>query len=595
MLNIRNVAIIAHVDHGKSTLADRLIQYCQGLPDKQMQEQVLDSMDIERERGITIKAQSVSLYTQYKNTRYQINIIDTPGHSDFSYEVSRSLSSCEGVILVIDAVDGVCSQTISHLQVALDYNLNVIVAINKIDLPAADISARTGEVLAIPNIGNPCIVSCSAKYNIGIEDLMAAIINNIKPPQNDISNPLQVRIIDSWFDKYLGVISLIRVCAGVIHKHDKVTIASNNHTAKVQHLGIFTPHKTNQISLSCGQIGFIGLGLKDVRLSQVGDTILDVGRNQAKPLDGFIKPAPQVFACLFPKEAQDFRHLKDALNKLALNDASLQFRELISNSLGSGFQCGFLGLLHMDIARERLSREYKSELIMTPPTVEYQCKLKNGSYKLITNVSDLPSAEKIEWLEEGFSEVNITAAEKNIGDMNALCQSRRGNMINMQVINNMVKLVYELPFIEVIKDLSEQLKAICSGYCTIDYQKPRFRRSDLKLFTILLNDEVVDTLSMLVHTKDAARLGKNFVLVLKNSLPREMFAIKIQAMLGNKVIAREDISALRKNVTAKCYGGDVTRKNKLLQRQKAGKKYRAQFSTVKLPKTVFISLLKANS
>ncbi|GAB6034663.1 translation elongation factor 4 [Galenea microaerophila] len=592
LTHIRNFSIIAHIDHGKSTLADRFIQHCEGLSDREMEAQVLDSMDIERERGITIKAQSVTLNYQAKDGKtYQLNFIDTPGHVDFSYEVSRSLAACEGALLVVDASQGVEAQTVANCYTAIEQGLEVLPVLNKIDLPAAEPERVINEIEEIIGIEAQDAVQASAKSGIGVEDILEQIVNRVPPPEGDPEKPLKALIIDSWFDPYLGVVSLVRVVDGQIGKKSKIRIASTKEEHQVDQVGIFTPRRTPTETLNAGEVGFVVAGIKDIDGAPVGDTIMDAKATDIEPLPGFAPVQPRVFAGLFPISSEDYEDLREALRKLRLNDAALHFEPESSDALGFGFRCGFLGMLHMEIIQERLEREYNLDLITTAPTVVYQVLTKKGEVLEVDNPSSLPDLSLIEEIREPIVEANILVPQEYVGAVMKLCIEKRGVQKNMQYSGNQVSMTYELPLNEVVLDFFDRLKSTSRGYASMDYEFKRFEPSDLVKMEFLVNGEPVDALAVIVHRSNAVQRGKVMIEKLREIIPRQMFDVAIQAAIGSKIIARTNVKALRKNVTAKCYGGDVSRKKKLLQKQKEGKKRMKQIGNVELPQEAFMAIL----
>jgi GTP-binding protein LepA len=593
MDHIRNFSIIAHIDHGKSTLADRLIQTCGGLSDREMSAQVLDSMDIERERGITIKAQSVSLnYKADNGTTYLLNFIDTPGHVDFSYEVSRSLSACEGALLVVDAAQGVEAQTVAVCYTAIEQGLEVLPVLNKIDLPQAEPERVIKEIEEIIGIDAQHALRVCAKTGEGIHDLLEAIVAYIPPPQGDVTAPLQALIIDSWFDSYLGVVSLVRVKAGTLQKGDKIKVMSTGKTYDVDKLGIFTPKSTEVASLQAGEVGFVVSGVKEIGGAPVGDTLTHQKNSAEQPLPGFKKVRPQVYAGLFPIDSEDYGPFREALAKLRLNDASLYYEPESSEALGFGFRCGFLGMLHMEIVKERLEREYNLELITTAPTVVYEVITTDGETLLVENPAHLPDPSNIAEMREPIAEVNILVPNQYLGSIITLCIERRGVQKKLLYLGNQVSLTYDIPMNEVILDFFDRLKSVSRGYASLDYSFVRFQNANLVKLDILINTEKVDALAQIVHKDQANYHGRQIAEKLREIIPRQMFDVAIQAAIGAHVIARETVKALRKNVTAKCYGGDISRKRKLLEKQKAGKKRMKQVGRVEIPQEAFLAVLK---
>lgn len=595
MKHIRNFSIIAHIDHGKSTLSDRLIQVCGGLTDREMDSQVLDSMDLERERGITIKAQSVTLDYKAKDGQvYQLNFIDTPGHVDFSYEVSRSLAACEGALLVVDAGQGVEAQTLANCYTALDMNLDVVPILNKIDLPQADPERVAAEIEDIVGIDAMDAVRCSAKTGVGVDDVLEVIVAKIPPPEGDPDAPLQALIIDSWFDNYLGVVSLVRIKHGSLKKGDKFKVMSTgqNHTA--DRVGIFTPKQTDKTELKTGEVGFVIAGLKEIHGAPVGDTLTLAKNGADKPLPGFKKVKPQVYAGVFPISTDEYENFRDALNKLSLNDASLFFEPESSSALGFGFRIGYLGLLHMEIVQERLEREYNLELITTAPTVVYEVVMTNGETIYVDNPSDLPAINNIEEMREPIVEANILVPKEYLGNVITLCIEKRGTQVNMVYHGSQVAVTYHLPMAEVVMDFFDRLKSTSRGYASLEYNFIRFDPADMVRLDILINGDRVDALAMVIHRSNIRHRGLALVEKMKELIPRQMFDIAIQAAVGSQIIARSTVKALRKDVTAKCYGGDVSRKKKLLNKQKEGKKRMKQVGNVEVPQEAFLAVLKLN-
>ena len=595
MKHIRNFSIIAHIDHGKSTLSDRLIQFCGGLTDREMASQVLDSMDIERERGITIKAQSVMLnYTAKDGETYQLNFIDTPGHVDFSYEVSRSLAACEGALLVVDAGQGVEAQTLANCYTALEMDMEVVPVLNKIDLPQADPERVAEEIEDIVGIEAADAVRCSAKTGVGIEDVLEVIVAQIPPPEGNEEGPLQALIIDSWFDSYLGVVSLVRVKHGVLKKGDKFKVMSTgvNHTA--DRVGIFTPKQTDTTAIRTGEVGYVIAGIKEIHGAPVGDTLTHAKNGATEPLSGFKKVKPQVYAGVFPISTDDYESFRDALNKLSLNDASLFFEPETSSALGFGFRIGFLGLLHMEIIQERLEREYNLDLITTAPTVVYEIIKTDGETIYVDNPSDLPAINNITEMREPIVETNILVPKEYLGNVITLCVEKRGMQTNMVYHGNQVAITYDMPMAEVVMDFFDRLKSTSRGYASLEYNFSRFEPADMVRLDILINGDRVDALAMIIHKGLIRQKGLALVNKMKELIPRQMFDIAIQAAVGTQVIARSSIKAMRKDVTAKCYGGDVSRKKKLLQKQKEGKKRMKQVGNVEVPQEAFLAVLKLN-
>jgi GTP-binding protein LepA len=591
---IRNFSIIAHIDHGKSTLADRFIQLCGGLSEREMASQVLDSMDIERERGITIKAQSVSLsYPAADGQVYQLNIIDTPGHVDFSYEVSRSMAACEGALLVVDAAQGVEAQSVANCYTAVEQGLEVLPVLNKIDLPQAEPERVCQEIEEIIGIDASAAISVSAKTGIGVRDLLESLIELIPPPKDYREEPLQALIIDSWFDNYLGVVSLIKVIKGRIKKKDKFIIHSTGKTHQADAVGIFTPKRTETDSLAAGEVGFVVAGIKEVRGAPVGDTIVSPGSG-TEALPGFERVSPQVYAGMFTVSADDFNNFRDALEKLTLNDASLIYEPESSDALGSGFRCGFLGMLHMEIVQERLEREYDLDLITSAPTVVYEVLTKNDEVISVDNPSQLPDMGSIQEMREPIVLANILVPSEHLGSVIMLCEERRGVQKDMQFVGKQVALAYELPMNEVVLDFFDRIKSVSRGYASLDYSFVRFQAAKLARLDVLINGDRVDALAIIVHTEDSRSKGMALTSKMKELIPRQMFDVAIQAAIGGQIIARQTVKALRKNVTAKCYGGDITRKKKLLEKQKAGKRRMKQVGSVEIPQEAFLAVLKVD-
>jgi len=590
---IRNFSIIAHIDHGKSTIADRFIHLCGGLSDREMESQVLDSMDIEKERGITIKAQSVTLNYKAKDGNiYQLNFIDTPGHVDFSYEVSRSLAACEGALLVVDASQGVEAQTVANCYTAIEQGLEVLVVLNKIDLPAADPERVIAEVEEIIGVEAEDAVRASAKSGIGIEDILEDIVAKIPPPKGDPDAPLKALIIDSWFDNYLGVVSLVRVMEGKIGKKTKMKVLSTKEEYSVDDVGVFTPKRTPQGFLQAGEVGYVISGIKDIDGAPVGDTLVEANNMDAEALPGFASAQPRVFAGLFPISSDQYEDLRESLRKLRLNDAALYFEpESCSEALGFGFRCGFLGMLHMEIIQERLEREYNIDLIVTAPTVIYEVMLRNGEMIKIDNPSELPDMGRVEEIREPIIQANILVPNEYVGSVMKLCIEKRGVQKDMQYSGGQVAITYELPLNEVVLDFFDRLKSCSRGYASMDYEFKRFQYDDLVRMDFLINGEKVDALGVIVHRAFATQRGKVIIEKLKDVIPRQMFDVAIQATIGAKIIGRVNVKALRKNVTAKCYGGDVSRKKKLLQKQKDGKKRMKSIGNIELPQEAFLAIL----
>ena len=596
MRNIRNFSIIAHIDHGKSTLADRFIQLCGGLSEREMSAQILDSMDIEKERGITIKAQSVSLvYRACDGEDYLLNFIDTPGHVDFSYEVSRSLAACEGALLVVDAAQGVEAQSVANCHVAIDQGLEVMPVLNKIDLPSADPQRVQSEIEDVIGIDATNSVHVSAKSGIGVPELLENLVKNIPPPVGDKEKPLKALIIDSWFDNYLGVVSLIRVYEGRISEGQKIKIMSNGHTTDIDEVGIFQPKRYRKDKLEAGEVGYVVAGIKDIYGAPVGDTITDATRSASAPLEGFKESKPNVFAGLYPVDSNDYEGFREALSKLRLNDAALHFQPETSEALGFGFRCGFLGMLHMEIIQERIEREYDVPLIMTSPTVVYEVINKDQDVLLVDNPVGLPEPNMILAIREPIVLVDILVPQDHIGNVMKMCLEKRGVQKKLNYLGTQVSISYEIPMAEMVTDFFDRLKSATRGYASMDYNFSHHVEADMVRLDILINGEKVDALSVIVHREHAIRKGRELVKKMREIIPRQMFDIAVQASLGSKIVARETVKALRKNVTAKCYGGDVSRKRKLLEKQKAGKKRMKQFGAVEIPQEAFMAVLKVNS
>jgi len=595
MDNIRNFSIIAHIDHGKSTLADRLIQRCGGLSDREMSEQVLDSMDLERERGITIKAQTASLKYKAKDGQiYELNLIDTPGHVDFSYEVSRSLSACEGALLVVDATQGVEAQTVANCYTAIDLGVEVVPVLNKMDLASANPDAAKEEIEDVIGIDATDAVECSAKTGMGIDDILERIVRDVPPPKGDENAPLQALIIDSWFDNYVGIVTLVRVVNGVIRPKDKVMLMASGATHLVEQVGVFTPKAQVRDCLKPGEVGFVVSGIKELKEARVGDTFTHAQNPASAPLPGFKEVKPQVFAGLYPVESNQYDALREALMKLQLNDAALQFEPEVSQALGFGFRAGFLGLLHMDIVQERLEREYDMDLITTAPSVVYEVLMTNGEVVRVENPSKLPPVDKIAEIREPIDTVTIFVPNDYVGAVMKLCQEKRGVQINMAYHGRQVHLTYELPLAEIVLDFFDRMKSITRGYASMDYEFKEYRASDVVKVDMLINGDRVDALSTIIHRTNAQFRGREIVSRLRSLIPRQMYDVAIQAAIGANIIARENVKALRKNVLAKCYGGDITRKKKLLEKQKAGKKRMKQVGSVEIPQEAFLAILQVD-
>jgi GTP-binding protein LepA len=596
MRHIRNFSIIAHIDHGKSTLADRLIQRCGGLSDREMEEQVLDSMDLERERGITIKAQTAALRYQARDgDEYQLNLIDTPGHVDFSYEVSRSLSACEGALLVVDASQGVEAQTVANCYTAIELGVEVVPVLNKIDLPSADPERVIREIEDIVGIPAEDAVRCSAKTGMGIDDVLEAVVARIPPPVGDPEAPLKALITDSWFDNYVGVVMLVRVADGRLRPKDRIRLMATGAEHLCEQVGVFTPKSVARAELAAGGVGFVTAGIKELQDAKVGDTITLATRPAAGPLPGFKEIKPQVFAGLYPVDAHEYDQLRDALEKLRLNDASLHYEPETSQALGFGFRCGFLGLLHMDIVQERLEREFDQNLITTAPTVEYEVVMKDGTVVLLENPSRLPDPSKTEEIREPIITATILVPEEYLGNVMTLCNQKRGTQLDMKYLGHQVMLKYDLPLNEVVMDFFDRLKSTSRGYASLDYEFKEFRADDLVKLDVLVNGEKVDALSLIVHRSTAQYRGRELVARMRELIPRQMFDVAVQAAIGSHVIARETVKALRKNVLAKCYGGDITRKRKLLEKQKEGKKRMKQVGNVEIPQEAFLAILQVGN
>ncbi|MCW3150017.1 translation elongation factor 4 [Stutzerimonas stutzeri] len=594
--HIRNFSIIAHIDHGKSTLADRFIQMCGGLSEREMEAQVLDSMDLERERGITIKAHSVTLYyTAQDGKTYQLNFIDTPGHVDFTYEVSRSLAACEGALLVVDAGQGVEAQSVANCYTAIEQGLEVMPVLNKMDLPQAEPERVKDEIEHIIGIDATDAVACSAKSGMGVVDVLERLVKVIPPPQGEIDAPLQALIIDSWFDNYLGVVSLVRVRQGRIKKGDKVLVKSTGKVHQVDSVGVFTPKHTATADLKAGEVGFIIAGIKDIHGAPVGDTLTLSSTPDVEMLPGFKRIKPQVYAGLFPVSSDDFEDFREALQKLTLNDAALQYEPESSEALGFGFRIGFLGMLHMEIIQERLEREYNLDLITTAPTVVYELVLKNRETIYVDNPSKLPDLSYIEDMREPIVQANILVPQDHLGNVITLCIEKRGVQRDMQFLGSQVQVRYDLPMSEVVLDFFDRLKSVSRGYASLDYSFERFQSANLVKLDVLINGEKVDALALIVHRDNAHYKGRQLTEKMKELIPRQMFDVAIQAAIGGQIVARTTVKALRKNVLAKCYGGDVSRKRKLLEKQKAGKKRMKQVGSVEIPQEAFLAVLKVDS
>lgn len=591
--HIRNFSIIAHIDHGKSTLADRFIQICGGLSEREMADQVLDSMDLERERGITIKAQSVVLEYRAKNGEtYQLNFIDTPGHVDFSYEVSRSLAACEGALLIVDAAQGVEAQSVANCYTAIDQGLEVLPVLNKLDLPSAEPDRVIHEIEEIIGIPATDAIQISAKTGAGVEDVLEALVKKIPPPIGDQNHPLQALIIDSWFDSYLGVISLVRVVNGCIGTKQKITLLSTGKSHYVEKVGVFTPKRQEKEVLNTGEVGFVVAGIKDIFGAPVGDTITQAVNPSSDSLPGFQKIQSRVFAGMYPVSSDGYENLREALHKLNLNDAALRFEPETSDALGFGFRCGFLGMLHMEIIQERLEREYHLHLITTAPTVVYEVVSPGGDSYYVDNPSKLPDAGQIADIREPIITASILVPQDYVGGVINLCMEKRGVQKDMQYLGNQVSLTYELPLSEIVLDFFDRLKSVSRGFASFDYDFKRFQAAPLVKLDLLINSDRVDALSLIVHRDTSHVRGRELVEKMRELIPRQMFEVAIQAAIGSKIIARSTVKALRKNVTAKCYGGDITRKRKLLEKQKAGKKRMKQVGKIEIPQDAFLAVLK---
>jgi GTP-binding protein LepA len=601
MNHIRNFSIIAHIDHGKSTLADRIIQRCGGLSDREMEAQVLDSMDIERERGITIKAQTAALsYTAKDGQVYNLNLIDTPGHVDFSYEVSRSLSACEGALLVVDASQGVEAQTVANCYTALELGVEVIPVLNKMDLPNADPENAKSEIEDVIGIDADNAIPCSAKTGMGLDEILEAVIARMPPPRGNPSGPPRAMIVDSWFDNYVGVVMLVRVVDGSLSKGERIRMMATNTVYNVEQMGVFTPKSVPRDSLKAGEVGFIICGIKELQAAKVGDTLtLDKKLpNNAGPaaeaLPGFKEIQPQVFAGLYPTEASEYDQLRDALEKLKLNDSSLRYEPEVSQALGFGFRCGFLGLLHMEIVQERLEREFDQDLITTAPSVVYQVELNDGTVMLVENPSKMPDLGRIKEIREPIVTVHLYMPQDSVGPVMTLANQKRGLQLNMAYHGRQVMLTYELPLAEIVLDFFDKLKSVSRGYASMDYEFKEYRAADVVKVDLLINGDRIDALSIIVHRVQSLYRGRAVAAKMRQQIPRQMYDVAIQAAIGANIIAREDIKALRKNVLAKCYGGDITRKKKLLEKQKAGKKRMKQIGSVEVPQEAFLAILQVD-
>ena len=593
MNNIRNFSIIAHIDHGKSTLADRIIQLCGGLSDREMEAQVLDSMDLERERGITIKAQTAALSYKARDGKvYNLNLIDTPGHVDFSYEVSRSLSACEGALLVVDASQGVEAQTVANCYTALDLGVEVVPVLNKIDLPSADPDNAIAEIEEVIGIEATDAVHCSAKTGLGVQDVLEALIQKVPAPKGDPDAPLQALIVDSWFDNYVGVVMLVRVINGTLKPKEKILLMATGSQHLVESVGVFTPKSIAREQLSAGQVGFIISGIKELKAAKVGDTVTLAAKPAPAALSGFKEVQPQVFAGLFPVEANQYDALRDSLEKLKLNDAALMYEPEVSQALGFGFRCGFLGLLHMEIVQERLEREFGMDLITTAPTVIYEVVMRDGTMLMVDNPSKMPDPSRIEEVREPIVTVNLYMPQEYVGSVITLCTQKRGVQINMSYHGKQVQLTYEIPMAEVVLDFFDRLKSISRGYASMDYEFKEYRAADVVKVDMLINAEKVDALAIIVHRANSQYRGRAVAAKMRELIPRQMFDVAIQAAIGSNIISRENVKALRKNVLAKCYGGDISRKRKLLEKQKAGKKRMKQVGSVEIPQEAFLAILQ---
>jgi GTP-binding protein LepA len=601
MKHIRNFSIIAHIDHGKSTLADRIIQRCGGLSDREMEAQVLDSMDIEKERGITIKAQTAALqYTARDGQVYNLNLIDTPGHVDFSYEVSRSLSACEGALLVVDASQGVEAQTVANCYTALDLGVEVIPVLNKMDLPQADPERAKEEIEDVIGIDASDAIPCSAKTGMGVDEILEAVVKRMPPPRGQPDGPLRAMIIDAWFDNYVGVVMLVRVVDGSLKKGERIRLMATNAVYPVDHLGVFTPKSVDRPELNAGEVGFVICGIKELEAAKVGDTIT-VEKKQpnnagpaSEPLPGFKQIQPQVFAGLYPSESSEYDQLRDALEKLKLNDSSLRFEPEVSQALGFGFRCGFLGLLHMEIVQERLEREFDQDLVTTAPSVVYQVELNDGTVLDVENPSKMPDVGRIREIREPIVTVHLYMPQEYVGPVMTLANQKRGVQLNMAYHGRQVMLTYDMPLAEIVLDFFDKLKSISRGYASMDYEFKEYRPADVVKVDLLINGDRVDALSIIVHRTQAQYRGRAVAAKMREQIPRQMYDVAIQAAIGANIIARENIKALRKNVLAKCYGGDISRKRKLLEKQKAGKKRMKQIGTVEVPQEAFLAILQVD-
>jgi GTP-binding protein LepA len=593
MQHIRNFSIIAHIDHGKSTLADRIIHLCGGLSDREMEAQVLDSMDIERERGITIKAQTAALkYKSRSGEVYNLNLIDTPGHVDFSYEVSRSLSACEGALLVVDASQGVEAQTVANCYTAIELGVEVLPVLNKIDLPSASPEVARQEIEDVIGIDASHAILASAKSGIGVEDILEAIIERIPAPQGDPDAPLKALLIDSWFDNYVGVVMLVRVVDGSLRPKDRIRLMAAGSTHLCEQVGVFTPKAVQRDTLCAGEVGYIISGIKELQAAKVGDTVTLAERQASEPLPGFKEIKSQVFAGLYPVESNQYDSLRESLEKLKLNDASLHYEPEVSQALGFGFRCGFLGLLHMEIVQERLEREFDQDLITTAPTVVYEILMRDGSLVEVENPAKLPELTKVEEIREPIITITVFVPQEYLGNVITLCNQKRGNQVDMTYHGRQVQLIYEMPMAEVVMDFFDKLKSVSRGYASLDYDFKEFRAADVVKLDILINGEKVDALSMIVHRANSIYRGRELASKMRQLIPRQMYDVAIQAAIGANIIARENVKAMRKDVLAKCYGGDITRKKKLLEKQKAGKKRMKQVGSVEIPQEAFLAVLR---
>jgi len=589
----RNFSIIAHIDHGKSTLADRIIHRCGGLSDREMESQVLDSMDIERERGITIKAQTAALsYTARDGQVYNLNLIDTPGHVDFSYEVSRSLSACEGALLVVDASQGVEAQTVANCYTALELGVDVVPVLNKMDLPQADPENAKQEIEDVIGIDASEAIPCSAKTGMGVDDILEAVIARIPPPKGDPTGPLKALIIDSWFDNYVGVVMLVRVVDGSLKSKDKIKLMSTGSVHLCEQVGVFTPKSLTRPELRAGQVGFIISGIKELQAAKVGDTVTLVDKSAVAALPGFKEIKSQVFAGLYPIESNQYDSLRDALEKLQLNDASLHYEPEVSQALGFGFRCGFLGLLHMEIVQERLEREFDQDLITTAPTVVYEVLMRDGTLVQVENPAKLPESQRMEEIREPIITTKIFVPQEYLGAVITLCESKRGSQVNMAYHGRQVQLTYDMPMAEVVMDFFDKLKSVSRGYASLDYEFKEYRVADVVKLDVLINAEKVDALSLIVHRANAPYRGRELAAKMRELIPRQMYDVAIQAAIGSTIVARENVKAMRKDVLAKCYGGDISRKKKLLEKQKAGKKRMKQVGSVEIPQEAFLAVLR---